>query len=77
MPLDVSYAKFDAISSLSVPLAEAEILVRNAHFLQCTNLGKIDFDEYGLVPFLCTFLLPGFTAAIIAHWIYLPVSFSL
>lgn len=50
--LDIPYTKVHKITSLSIPLAEAEILVRNAHFLQCIDVKrKVGFDECGLVPF--------------------------
>ena len=53
MPLDLSYAKVNKISSLLIPLAEAEILVRNiCLFFQYINLiRKIGFDECELVLF--------------------------
>lgn len=59
--MDIAYAKVDTITSFSIPLAEAKILVRNAlfdfYFLQYIVLkGKAGFDECELVVFLCTFL---------------------
>lgn len=61
VPVDIAYAKVDTITSFSIPLAEAKILVRNAlfdfYFLQYIVLkGKAGFDECELVVFLCTFL---------------------
>lgn len=58
VPPDISYTIVDTITSLSVPLAEAEILVKNVCFLQCIDMKKeTGFDECKLVPFLCAFLL--------------------
>lgn len=61
VPVDLSYAEVDTITSFSIPLAEAKILVRNAlfyfYFLQYIVLKrKVGFDECELVDFLYTFL---------------------
>lgn len=57
LSLSMVYAKVDRITSLSVFLAGAEILVGNAYFLQCMDMErKVGLDECGLAPFFCAFL---------------------
>lgn len=49
VPPDISYTIVDTITSLSGPLAEAEILVKNVCFLQCIDMKK----ETGFACMIC------------------------
>lgn len=77
MPLDISYAKVDTITSFSIPLAEAKVLVKNAQVLQYIVLKKMFLMSVSWYLSSVLSYEPERIAAMITHWIYLPVSFSL
>lgn len=82
VPLDISYPKVDAITSLSIHLAQVYYPSKKCSFffffvVYRSEKGKLVLMSVCQYLFSVLSMQPGFIVAMVTHWMYSPVSIFL